>query len=128
MQLAAAQTSAISTSGRDAILIDEDGREYLDALAGLWNVIVGHGRAEPSAASAAAEQMERLAFAFEPTRGQQSPARSTSPSGWPGFAIREFQRFFDLLAAGAEANEAAFKTARFYWKAARPARQNRKNH
>ena len=41
--------------GRGAVLTDVQGREYIDGLAGLWNVNVGHGRAE--LADAAAEQM-----------------------------------------------------------------------
>jgi adenosylmethionine-8-amino-7-oxononanoate aminotransferase len=32
--------------GRGATIVDADGREYLDALAGRWNVNVGHGRRE----------------------------------------------------------------------------------
>lgn len=43
--------------GQGCTLWDEDGRSYLDALAGLWCVNVGYGRAE--LAKVAAEQMER---------------------------------------------------------------------
>src|SRR5207247_2397506 len=46
--------------GRGVMLRDAAGREYLDAFAGLWNVLVGHGRRE--LAEAAAAQMERLAY------------------------------------------------------------------
>ena len=41
---ALADEAHIWTAGRGAMLIDDQGREFLDALAGLWNVIVGHGR------------------------------------------------------------------------------------
>ena len=34
------------THGQGALLFDDAGREFLDALAGLWNVVVGHGREE----------------------------------------------------------------------------------
>ena len=41
--------------GRGAVITDIQGREYIDGLAGLWNVNVGHGREE--LAQAAAQQM-----------------------------------------------------------------------
>ncbi|MEK7770502.1 MAG: hypothetical protein AAB335_05420 [candidate division NC10 bacterium] len=34
----------IYVRGRGAVLTDIQGREYIDGLAGLWNVNVGHGR------------------------------------------------------------------------------------
>lgn len=46
--------------GEGCMLWDENGRSYLDALAGLWCVNVGYGRAE--LAEVAAEQMRRLAY------------------------------------------------------------------
>src|SRR5271155_2288044 len=39
---------------------DIKGNEYIDGLSGLWNVNVGHGRAE--LAEAAASQMKELAY------------------------------------------------------------------
>ena len=108
------------TAGRGAILIDEDSREYLDALAGLWNVIVGHGRTE--LARAAADQMERLAFASSYAGGSNRPAIDLAER-LAGICYPHIQRFF-FTCGGAEANEAAFKTARFFWKAARQARQD----
>ena len=58
--------------GRGAVLLDHDGREYLDALAGLWNVIIGHGRSE--LAEAAQRQMTTLAYASGYTGSTTSPA------------------------------------------------------
>ncbi|NIM61663.1 MAG: aminotransferase class III-fold pyridoxal phosphate-dependent enzyme, partial [Acidobacteria bacterium] len=46
--------------GEGALLWDVEGNEYIDGLSSLWNVAVGHGRAE--LAEAAKEQMEVLAF------------------------------------------------------------------
>ena len=46
--------------GEGAEIIDANGKRYFDALSGLWNVNVGHGRAE--LAQVAAEQMRTLAF------------------------------------------------------------------
>ena len=42
------------------MLVDADGKEYIDGLAGLWNVVLGHGRRE--LAETAREQMETLAY------------------------------------------------------------------
>ena len=46
--------------GEGAEIIDANGKRYFDALSGLWNVHVGHGRTE--LAQVAAEQMSTLAF------------------------------------------------------------------
>ncbi len=35
--------------GEGAILTDVDGREYIDGLSGLWNVVAGHGRTDGDA-------------------------------------------------------------------------------
>jgi len=103
----------IYVRGRGATVEDIHGREYLDGLSGLWNVNVGHGRGE--LADAAAAQMKELAY-FSSYIGS-----SNIPS------IRLAERLIELtggamqavffITGGAEANEAAFKTARFFWKA-----------
>src|SRR6202012_594570 len=99
-------------SAKGSILRTADGKEYIDSLSALWNVNIGHGRKE--LADAAARQMETLAYA----------------SAYAGFsnepAIRLAERIvglaYDNMAAGyfttggAESNESAFKTARYYWK------------
>ncbi len=46
--------------GEGAEIIDSNGKRYFDALSGLWNVHVGHGRT--ALAQVAAEQMGTLAF------------------------------------------------------------------
>jgi adenosylmethionine-8-amino-7-oxononanoate aminotransferase len=112
-QAQACDDAHVWVRGRGATLTDDQGRDYLDALAGLWNVIVGHGRTE--LAEAAARQMNELAY-------MSSYAGSTNR---PAIALAErlaeicypsINRFF-FTSGGAEANEAAFKTARCYWKA-----------
>ena len=45
--------------GRGAVVWDEQGREYIDARAGLWYCGIGHGRSE--IADAVAAQMRELA-------------------------------------------------------------------
>src|SRR5437870_3517573 len=69
----AAQSAAhVWIEGRGALLYDHTGKEFLDALAGLWNVIVGHGRSELG--EAAARQMGQLAYATAYAGSSNRPA------------------------------------------------------
>ena len=76
-------------------LYTSDGRKILDAMAGLWNVNVGYGRAE--LAQAAKEQMEKLAYKLS------------------GYAYSGLKTTF-FTCGGSESNDTAFKTARYFWK------------
>jgi adenosylmethionine-8-amino-7-oxononanoate aminotransferase len=103
----------IYVRGRGAVITDASGREYIDGLAGLWNVNVGHGREE--LAEAAAAQMKELAYCSGYVGSSNIPA-ITLAERLVGLAYRNMQAVF-FTCGGAEANESAFKTARFYWKA-----------
>jgi adenosylmethionine-8-amino-7-oxononanoate aminotransferase len=98
--------------GHGAMLRDAEGREYIDGLAGLWNVNVGHGRKE--LAEVAAEQMGRLAFAHAYAGASNEPAIRLAEKlvqlAYPSTSAAYF------TTAGAESNESAFKFARYYWK------------
>ncbi len=98
--------------GDGAVVEDAHGRRYIDGLAGLWNVNLGHGRAE--LAEAAAEQMRRLAFASTYSGFANEPAlelaRRLQELAYPGLEASFF------TTSGVDANEAAFKTARYYWR------------
>jgi putrescine aminotransferase len=98
--------------GDGATVEDAAGRRYIDGLAGLWNVNLGHGRAE--LAEAAAEQMRRLAFASSYSGFANEPALELAGRlerlAYPGLRASFF------TASGVDANEAAFKTARYYWR------------
>ncbi|MHB8732682.1 MAG: aminotransferase family protein [bacterium] len=106
------QNAVLIVEGRGAMLKDADGREYIDGLSSLWNVNIGHGRAE--LAEVAADQMRRLAFNSSYVGAANVPS------------IRLADRLVHLAypsssgvyftTGGAESNESAFKTARFYWK------------
>ena len=100
--------------GQGAVLVDQHGTEYLDGLAGLWNVIVGHGRRE--LADAAARQMSELAYASCYAGSTNRPAIALAER-LAGLCYPGINRFF-FTTGGAESNESAFKTARFYWKLA----------
>ncbi len=103
----------IYVRGRGAVLTDIQGREYIDGLAGLWNVNVGHGREE--LAQAAAQQMSELAYYSGYSGSSNVPAIQLA-SKLISLASSNLQAVF-FTSGGAESNESAFKTARFYWKA-----------
>src|SRR5207249_6820538 len=103
----------IYVRGRGATVEDVEGRAYIDGLSGLWNVNVGHGRAE--LADAAAVQMKELAYCSGFVGSTNIPSiklaeRLLELTGHTMDAVF-------LTSGGSEANESAFKTARFYWKA-----------
>jgi len=103
----------IYVRGRGAIVQDVDGLEYIDGLSGLWNVNVGHGRAE--LADAASAQMKELAY-FSAYAGSSNIPAITLATRLVELTDATMQAVF-FTSGGAEANESAFKTARFYWKA-----------
>jgi putrescine---pyruvate transaminase len=98
--------------GEGAILTDADGKEYLDGLSGLWNVAAGHGRRE--LAAAAAQQMETLAYCSG-YAGSTNPRAIELGERLAAIAYPSINRFF-FTSGGGEANETAFKIARYYWK------------
>jgi putrescine aminotransferase len=109
---AAQEQARVWVAGRGAVLIDADGKEFLDALAGLWNVIVGHGRRE--LADAAARQMTQLAYASAYAGSTSRPAIELGER-LAAICYPRINRFY-FTSGGAEANEATFKTARYFWK------------
>ncbi len=105
------QDAVLCVSGQGIRVRDAEGREYIDGLSGLWNVNVGHGRAE--LADAAAEQMKTLAY-FSGYAGS-----ATVPAILLADRLIELAPYMAAVffcSGGAEANESAFKTARYYWK------------
>ena len=105
------QTALIMEKGEGAILTDVQGREYIDGLSSLWNVAVGHGRKE--LADAAAKQMEQLAFANAYSGYSNRPAIELAEKlcnlSYPSMDAVFFAN------SGSEANEVAFKLARYHW-------------
>lgn len=103
----------VFVSGHGAVLVDATGREYLDGLSSLWNVNLGHGRRE--LAEAAATQMATLAYTSAYAGYSNRPAIELAERiirvAYPNLSGVYF------TTAGAEANETAFKIARYYWKA-----------
>ena len=98
--------------GHGAVLVDADGKEYLDGLAGLWNVVAGHGRRE--LADAAARQMSTLAYCSA-YAGSSNPAAIELAERLAGLTYPSINRFF-FTSGGGESSETSFKLARSYWK------------
>jgi len=100
----------IFQSGRGALVTDIQGRTYIDGLASLWNVNLGHGRVE--LAEAAARQMRELAYtsaygAFGNPPAIELAARIAELA--PGDLEVTY-----FASGGAEANDTAYKLARLY--------------
>jgi putrescine---pyruvate transaminase len=102
----------VVVEGRGAMLCDAEGREYIDGLSGLWNVNIGHGRAE--LAEAASAQMRRIAFASAYIGATNEPAVRLAEK-IVGLAYSNSAAVY-FTTAGGESNESAFKFARYYWK------------
>ena len=99
--------------GRGAVLVDADGREYLDGLSGLWNVAAGHGREE--LAQAAKAQMLQLPYCSG-YAGSSNPRAIELADKLASLTYPSITRFF-FTSGGGEASETSFKVARSYWKA-----------
>jgi adenosylmethionine-8-amino-7-oxononanoate aminotransferase len=99
--------------GKGAVIRDAAGKEYIDGLAGLWNVNVGHGRRE--LADAAQKQMSTLAYHSSYAGGTNKPAIALAEK-LSELLYPSINTFF-FTSGGAEATESSIKTCRFYWKA-----------
>ncbi len=96
--------------GEGAYVWDVHGKRYIDGLAGLFVVQVGHGRTE--LARAAAEQAERLAFF--PLWTYAHPTAIALAERLAAKAPGDLNRVF-LTTGGGEAVETAWKLARQYF-------------
>jgi adenosylmethionine-8-amino-7-oxononanoate aminotransferase len=105
------RNAIIFAKGEGSILTDVRGREYIDGLSSLWNVAVGHGRKE--LAEVAEKQMGELAFANGYSGYSNVPAIERAEQ----LCQRSYPNMDAVFFAnsGSEANELAFKFARFYW-------------
>jgi adenosylmethionine-8-amino-7-oxononanoate aminotransferase len=97
--------------GEGAYVWDDHGRRYLDGLAGLFTVQVGHGRAE--LADAAARQARELAFF--PLWSYAHPRAIELADRLARYAPGDLNRVF-FTTGGGEAVETAWKLAKQYWK------------
>jgi adenosylmethionine-8-amino-7-oxononanoate aminotransferase len=101
----------IIVRGEGAYIWDDQGRRYLDGLAGLFVVQVGHGRQE--LADAAAMQARELAFF--PLWSYAHPRAIELAERLAHYAPGDLNRVF-FTTGGGEAVESAWKLAKQYWK------------
>ncbi len=101
-------------SGDGCEVMDADGKTYLDACAGIWNVNVGYGRQE--IIDAVTRQMQELAF-YPQTQISVPAAQLAARLAelLPG----DLNHLF-FVNSGSEANETAIKVARQYGRATHP--------
>ncbi|MHA7268764.1 aspartate aminotransferase family protein [Arthrobacter sp. HLT1-20] len=97
--------------GEGAYIFDDAGKRYLDGLAGLFTVQVGHGRRE--LAEAAALQAEQLSY-FPLWSYANEPAAELA-GRLAALAPGELNRVF-FTNSGSEAVESAWKLAKQYFK------------
>ena len=108
-----AQRSArVWVKGEGALLTDADGNEFIDGLAGLWNVLAGHGRRE--LAEAARAQCETLAYMSSYSGSSNEPAIELAEH-LAALTYPSINRFF-FTCGGGEATESSVKMSRAYWK------------
>lgn len=103
----------IIARGRGAVVEDIDGKTYIDGVAGLWCVNVGHGRQE--VIDAIQSQLSRIAY-FSPFDGTTTP-----PSIQLSHRLIEMTQPEDMARVlfsngGSDAVETAMKLARQYWR------------
>jgi len=103
----------VIVEGRGSTVVDADGTEYLDAMAGLWCVNVGYGRSE--LADVAAAQMRALPYYPHTAMNAPAAALAERVNGLLGGDSHVY-----FVASGSEANEAGFKIARQYMKHEHP--------
>lgn len=106
------QNPLIIESAEGVWIKDANGKKYIDGLSSLWNVNIGHGNAE--LADVAQQQMKQLAY-FSNYAGTANQPAIELANKLGGLAYPSLNRTF-FTSGGAESNESAFKTARFYWK------------
>ncbi|WJG14964.1 aspartate aminotransferase family protein [Gordonia sp. Swx-4] len=104
-------TPPVITRGEGMRIFDDRGRSYLDALAGLFVVQVGHGREE--LAEAAAKQAKELAFF--PLWSYATPPAIELAERLATHAPGDLNRVF-FTTGGGEAVESAWKLAKQYFK------------
>ena len=98
--------------GKGVWLYTSDGKQILDGMAGLWNVNAGYGREE--LAKAAYDQMKDLAFTSNFSGMTNLPSIMLADK-LASYAYEGLNTTF-FTSGGSEANDSAFKTARYYWK------------
>jgi adenosylmethionine-8-amino-7-oxononanoate aminotransferase len=108
------------TGGKDAVVFDDRGNEYVDGMASLWYVNVGHGRADVAEVLAAQAMQLAGYHTFDPFTNPPAEALATRIAELSPFESPKV--FFG--SSGSEAVDTAMKIARIaHREAGRPERQ-----
>jgi len=99
--------------GEDVYVFDGHGNRYIDGQGGLWNVNVGHGRAEIK--KAIAEQMDKLSYYSMFGNTTTMPSIELAELLCRLTAQEGMRRVF-FSSGGSEAVEAAIKIVRQFWR------------
>jgi len=102
----------ILSKGEGIYVFDPNGKRYIDGLAGLWNVTLGHSQTE--IADAVREQLVQLPYSTNFFGFSNPPSVELAEkvaSLTPGNLDR-----IQFTSGGSESNETNFKIARYYWK------------
>jgi len=99
--------------GEGCELIDADGKRYIDAMSGLWNVTLGYG--QQSLINAASKQMAELPYASSYAGSSNLRALELAEK-LASITYPTINRFF-FTSGGGESTDSTVKVARSYWKA-----------
>jgi len=101
----------VIAEGKGAYVFDVDGTRYLDGIAGMWCVNIGHGNEE--VAAAIGEQARRLAY-YNTFVDTTSPPAAELAAKLADLAPANLNRvFFDT--GGSAANDTIVRTIHFYF-------------
>lgn len=104
--------TTVLVKGKGIYVWDDRGNKYIDGLASLWNVNVGHGRR--AVAKAVAEQMGKISYA--PTLlGFSSKTAQKLATRIARMAPKGLNRVV-FTGGGSEANESVIRLVRLYWR------------
>ncbi|MBK0420024.1 aminotransferase class III-fold pyridoxal phosphate-dependent enzyme [Leucobacter sp. CSA1] len=109
------QETLIVVSGEGNYVTDADGNRLLDGVGGLWNVNVGHNRAEVKDAIKA--QLDQLAY-YQSFDGVAHPRVYDLADRLVGMLAQEDAHRVLFGSNGSDAVETALKLSRQYWIAA----------
>jgi len=112
-KVARANAPLIIERGDGVYVWDADGKRYLDTVASLWNVNVGHNR--PEVKQAIVEQLDKLAYYSTFQNTSNPPAIELSQRLIAMFAPERMSQVL-FSSGGSDAVETALKLARHYWK------------
>jgi len=100
----------VMTRGRGVFVVDEEGREYLEAMGGLWSVALGFS--EPRLVDAATRQLQQLPFYHLFYHKSHGPAADLA-AALVEIAPAPISRVF-FTSSGSEANDTAIKLVWYY--------------